>query len=113
MARYRIDATWKLDDGDPSVHLAFEKIEPLEPDHAQHLATVGMLRADDDPVGRVDIGELTITELGEMTPKRVRRAGLAWLAEHAGMRPEDSYELHTVTQDGRELLARIEAAVSA
>jgi len=113
MNRYRIDATWRLDDGDPSVRLEFEKIERYDEAQQARLVAVGMLRPDDDPVGRASIGELVVTELADMTPKRVRRTALAWLAENAGMRPEDSYELHTATQDAREVLARIEAAVSA
>lgn len=48
-----------------------------------------------------------------MTPKRMRRAALEWLAEHAGMTDDDSYELQLAVHDHLEVLARIEAAVAA
>lgn len=109
MRRFHIEATWH----DGYVEVALDHIEPLDPEHHQLLLERGMMKPDDDPVGRTEVGRIQLTEPTQMTPKRVRRTALTWLAEHAGMTDDDSYELQLAVHDHLEVLARIEAAVSA
>ncbi len=104
MARFRIEATWH----DDRVDLCFERCVRLEPDHAARLRARGMLGPDDDAMASTPIGEMAVTEPRKMTPKRVRRAGLDWLAEHAGMIADDSFELQIAVQGDLEALTRLE-----
>jgi hypothetical protein len=106
--RYHVDATWC----DGYVELEYHEIEPLTPEHAARLIERGMLRADDEPVGRVKIGEMRVTEPRLMTPKRVKIAGRAWLAEHAEG-PALEIEWQFGSRELLEALARLEAAVNA
>lgn len=109
MARYHIDATWN----DGYVELEFRWAAPLTPEHAAHLTEAGMLRADDEPVSQVQLGQLRITEPMQMTTKRVRAAAVAWLAEHAGYTDTDSYEMLLAVRGTLDALERLEAAVGA
>lgn len=109
MAQFYIEETIGPDGAEVVLH----RVEPLAPDQAQRLIARGMLKPDDEPVGRTQIGAFTVDYPDGAFPKKVRRAALAWLAEHAGMTEADSVEIQLATREGLELLARIEAAVSA
>lgn len=109
MRRFHIEATWH----DGYVEVQLDRIAPLNPEQHWRMLERGMMKPDDDPVGRTEIGRFQLTEPMQMTPKRVRRAALEWLAEHAGMTDDDSYELQLAVHDHLEVLARIEAAVNA
>jgi hypothetical protein len=112
VTRFRIDATWYLDGEDPCVEVVFEIVEPLPPEHAQHLSARGVLAEADEPVARRELGRLKVENLNRMTEKRVRAQALGWLRERAGMTPEDSYELRITTKADLDVLARIETAVA-
>lgn len=109
MARFNVQETWR----EHGVDVELYRVQPLEPGHAARLIERGMLKADDEPVGQFKIGEFTIGYPEGGFPKKVRRAALAWLAEHAGMTEADSVEIQLSTDGVDEVLARLEAAVSA
>lgn len=71
-----------------------------------------MLKPDDELVGNMQIGEFVVDYPDGAFPKKVRRAALDWLEQNAGMTADDSFELQHWAQDIRELLARLETAVS-
>lgn len=106
MRRFRIEATWH--DG-PEVRVEFERIESLSAEQVARMRASGMLRADDEPVGGLHLGQLVIEDPIAMTPKRVRRMALRWLAENAGMTETDSYEMQIAVRADLEALARLEA----
>lgn len=106
MRRYHIEATWH----DGYVEIELDRIAPLTPAQHQRMLDTGMMRPDDDPVARTEIGRIRVTDPAAMTPKRVRRAALAWLAEHAGMTDDDSYELQYAVRTDLDALARLEAS---
>jgi hypothetical protein len=110
--RYRIDATWYLDSDDPYVEVVLEVVEPLAPEHAQHLSARGVLAEADEPVARREIGRLKVDQPRLMTEKKVRATALGWLREHAGMWGQDSYEMRIATKADLDVLARLEAAVA-
>lgn len=112
MTRFRIDATWYLDGEDPYVDVVLEIVEPLKPEHAQHLSARGVLAQADEPVARRELGRLKVEDLRSMTEKRVRAQALGWLRANAGMTDQDSYELRITTKADLDVLARIEAAVA-
>jgi hypothetical protein len=109
MRRFHVDATWR----DGAVEVTLDRIEPLDPQQHQRMLQRGMMKPDDDPVGRSEIGRIEITEPRQMTPKRVRRAALDWLAEHAGMSDDDSYEMQIAVKSDLDALTRLEAALDA
>lgn len=93
MSWFKIEATYGEDDGAPVVDLEFARHDGEDADAAWAVC-----------------GKRTLTDPAVMTPKRVREASLAWLAEHAGMRPDDSFELHSWVRADRELLEEIASA---
>jgi hypothetical protein len=109
MARFYIEATWRSD----GVAVEMDRVEPLTPERVQRMIERGVLRTEDDRLVRRRVGELTVPYPDGGFPKRVRRAALDWLAEHAGMTEADSFELQMATDDARQVLARLEALVSA
>lgn len=108
MARFYVEETW----GDGGVEVVLYRIAPIRPEHAAHMRERGALGPDDEPVGRVQIGEFTVDYPDGGFPKKVRRAALDWLVEHAGMTDADSIEIQLWTNGLRELLERLEAAVA-
>lgn len=99
MARFKIESTWDQEvDGEPVVELEYDRLEDAGDDAAagQQWRVLGTQR---------------LTDLPLMTPKRVRAAAVAWLTEHAGMRPDDSFELYSWIRADRAALEQIEAAV--
>lgn len=98
MDRYRIEATWDEDAGKPVVDLEFAKLDPAGTEQPQYWEVCGRQR---------------ITDLELMTPKRVRAAALAYLAQSRGMVATDSFEMHYWQRAGRDALEQIEGAVGA
>jgi len=107
VARFYVEETWR----DGGVDVTLFRVEPFPAEHAARMIERGMLKPDDEPVGPVKRGEFTVTEPMAMSPKRVRRAALAWLAEHEGMTEADSVEIQVGTAAALEVLARIEEMV--
>lgn len=112
MTRYKIDATWDEQDGAPVVKLEYARLTALEPEHFQRLVAASSMHPDDEPQAWDVIGEEAVTDPVLMTPKRVRARALEWLREHAGMVPDDSFELYAWVRATRDVLAEIEAAVA-
>lgn len=106
MRKFHIEATWR----ETGVQVQMDRIIPVPPEQAARMIERGILRADDEPVAREQIGEITITYPEGGIPKRVRRAALDWLTQHAGMTDDDTYELHVAVHADLEALARLEAA---
>lgn len=90
--RFYIEATWGTD----GVEVRLDRVEPRAPEEV-----------------RRTIGELVVPYPDGGFQKRVRRAALDYLAEHEGMTDADSFEIQYATHDGLEVLAQIEALVSA
>ena len=109
MARFYIEETFGPDGARVELH----RIEPIDPAQAARLIARGMLKADDERTASRKVGEFTLDYPAGGFPKKVRRAALEWLREHEGMTDADSFEIQIATQDAREVLARIEAALSA
>ena len=109
MTRFYIEATWQTG----GVAVEMDRVVPLTPEQAQRMIDRGMLKPDDDPITLRKVGELTVPYPDGGFPKRVRRTALDWLREHEGMTEADSFEFLLATDDAREVLARVEALVSA
>lgn len=100
MARFQIEATWLTDgDGEAAVDLVFRRSVPLE---AAHDRLRGATR------GWREIGRHRISNLMDMTNKRVEAIALEWLDEHEGATEGDGYILTLSTSLTREALARLE-----
>lgn len=96
MASFLIDATWtSTEDASAFVQVQFQRAE-----------TRGA-----EPVWQV-LGALQVSEPVRMTPKGVRAAALAWLAEHAGRTDADSVEIHMWSDLTKDQLGRLEAALA-
>lgn len=106
MARFYIEATWQ-DDG---VDVRLYRDEPANAVRAAHSRVVRALKPDGDEAARRRIGEFRVTQRWEMSPKSVRRASLAWLAEHAAMTGDDSFEMQLAGHADLRGLARLEYA---
>lgn len=109
MTHFHIEATWR----DGGVDVECYRIEPLTPEHAARLVEVGMLKPTDEKLTQVKVGEFVVPYPDGGFPKRVRRAALDWLAEHAGYTHADTFELQMWTGEVKETLARLEAAAAA
>lgn len=109
MARFYVEETWR----EGGVDVECYRVDPLKPTEAAHLTAHRMLRPDDDQVARVRLGEFAVPYPDGGFPKRVRRAVLMWLAEHAGYTDADSIEIQMWSDGLRDILARLEAAAGA
>lgn len=109
MARYKIEATWGEVDGSPVVELEFDRLKRLDDEAAERLISIGHMQAGDRTVWEV-LGAQQVKDLPLMTQRRVREAALEWLAEHAGMTPDDSFELYHWLRADRDALGQIEAS---
>jgi hypothetical protein len=113
MARFKIEATWDEDpDGAPVVQVEYARLEQIDDTAFAQMVSVGHMRPDDEPVVWDVLGDELVTDLPLLSPKRVRRHALDWLAEHAQMVGADSFELVIWQRAGRDALEQIEAAIA-
>ena len=108
MARFYVEETWR----DGGVDVELYRVKQMTPEQAARMIERGMLRPDDEQFERVQIGEFVVDYPDGGFPKKVRRAALDWLTEHAGRTDADSIEIQIATKDALEVLDRITAAFS-